>query len=83
MLESVRPGVPRLPEWAHALIFLIVGLLGWYFLDDTWVRMLFLVTLYATLGMGLNVVVGLVRPAGNQGYSRAWKTCFLGQFPAG
>lgn len=59
MLESVRPGVPRLPEWAHALIFLIVGLLGWYFLDDTWVRMLFLVTLYATLGMGLNVVVGL------------------------
>jgi branched-chain amino acid transport system permease protein len=59
VLESVRPGVPRLPEWAHALIFLIVGLLGWYFLDDTWVRMLFLVTLYATLGMGLNVVVGL------------------------
>jgi branched-chain amino acid transport system permease protein len=27
--------------------------------DDLWVRVLFLVALYATLGMGLNVVVGL------------------------
>src|SRR4029079_16639047 len=29
--------------------------------DDLWVRVLFLVALYATLGMGLNVVVGLAR----------------------
>ncbi|MEO6397654.1 MAG: hypothetical protein ABIP13_04230, partial [Tepidiformaceae bacterium] len=29
------------------------------FFDDIWVRMFFLVALYATLGMGLNVVVGL------------------------
>jgi branched-chain amino acid transport system permease protein len=27
--------------------------------DDTWMRMFFLVALYATLGMGLNVVVGM------------------------
>jgi branched-chain amino acid transport system permease protein len=43
----------------HALIFLLLGLTGLVFLDDTWLRVLFLVTLYATLGMGLNVVVGL------------------------
>jgi branched-chain amino acid transport system permease protein len=29
------------------------------FFDDTWMRMFFLVALYATLGMGLNVVVGM------------------------
>ncbi len=54
--ESFRSSIP---EWAHALTFLIAGLLCLLFLDDTWIRMLFLVALYATLGMGLNVVVGL------------------------
>ncbi len=49
----------KLPEWGQALIFLGVGLVSLLFLDATWIRMLFLVTLYATLGMGLNVVVGL------------------------
>ena len=58
-MPSIRSQLQQVPEWAHALTFLVVGLLGWYFLDDTWVRVLFLVTLYATLGMGLNVVVGL------------------------
>ncbi|MEO8540036.1 MAG: branched-chain amino acid ABC transporter permease [bacterium] len=48
-----------LPEWGHALLFLAAGLIGLIFLDETWIRVLFLVTLYATLGMGLNVVVGL------------------------
>ena len=51
--------MPHIPEWAHALTFVVLGLAGWAFLDDTWMRVLFLVTLYATLGMGLNVVVGL------------------------
>jgi branched-chain amino acid transport system permease protein len=55
-LDSARG---KIPEWAHALVFFGAGILCLFFLDDTWVRMLFLVTLYATLGMGLNVVVGL------------------------
>lgn len=58
--KNSQAGASRtLPEWAHAAIFLSLGLLALAFLDDTWMRMLFLVTLYATLGMGLNVVVGL------------------------
>lgn len=55
-IESLRA---RLPEWSHALIFFVLGMACLVFLDETWIRMLFLVTLYATLGMGLNVVVGL------------------------
>ncbi|MGE3074139.1 MAG: branched-chain amino acid ABC transporter permease [Dehalococcoidia bacterium] len=58
-MPDIRSQLGRLPEWAHALIFLVIGLIGVRTLDDTWVRVLFLVTLYATLGMGLNVVVGL------------------------
>lgn len=54
-----RRPVPSVPEWAQAAILVIGGLLGYLLLDDTWVRVLFLVTLYATLGMGLNVVVGM------------------------
>lgn len=49
----------NVPEWAQALMFLAAGFVALYFLDETWIRMLFLVTLYATLGMGLNVVVGM------------------------
>jgi branched-chain amino acid transport system permease protein len=48
-----------MPEWGQALVFLVAGVVALVFLDDTWIRVLFLVTLYATLGMGLNVVVGL------------------------
>lgn len=58
-MPDLRSKVPHIPEWAHALTFLVLGLAGLLFLDDTWIRVLFLVTLYATLGMGLNVVVGL------------------------
>ena len=54
-----RLGSRHVPEWVHAMLFLGIGLLGLAFLGDTWIRVLFLVTLYATLGMGLNVVVGL------------------------
>ncbi len=60
MLSRLRAtNLPRVPEWMHAALFVTVGLLGYALLDDTWIRVLFLVTLYATLGMGLNVVVGL------------------------
>ncbi|MFN0094330.1 MAG: branched-chain amino acid ABC transporter permease [Dehalococcoidia bacterium] len=50
-----------LPGWARPLVWVVAALLilvvpGF---DDTWMRMFFLVALYATLGMGLNVVVGL------------------------
>ena len=48
-----------IPDWAFAAVFVACGALALMFLDDTWIRVLFLVTLYATLGMGLNVVVGL------------------------
>lgn len=58
-MHELKSALSRLPEWAHAAVFVGIGLLGLIFLDDTWLRMLFLVTLYATLGMGLNVVVGL------------------------
>ncbi len=58
-LRTLNRRREALPEWSHAVILLTVGLLCLVFLDETWIRMLFLVTLYATLGMGLNVVVGL------------------------
>jgi len=58
-LRTLNRRREALPEWSHAVIPLAVGLLCLVFLDETWIRMLFLVTLYATLGMGLNVVVGL------------------------
>jgi len=59
-LTNVTNRIGRyLPEPVKPLLFLAIGLLGLLVLDDTWIRMLFLVTLYATLGMGLNVVVGL------------------------
>lgn len=49
------PAPARPVVWfALALCLLLVP---WF--DDTWVRMFFLVGLYATLGMGLNVVVGM------------------------
>jgi branched-chain amino acid transport system permease protein len=57
--EKTGRRFPVLPEWVSVALFVTLGLLGWAMLDDTWVRVLFLVTLYATLGMGLNVVVGL------------------------
>ena len=60
MLSRLRiTSLPRIPEWVHAALFVTIGLLGYALLDDTWIRVLFLVTLYGTLGMGLNVVVGL------------------------
>jgi len=51
--------MPAVPEWVQALVFLASGLAVYFLLDDTWIRVFFLVTLYATLGMGLNVVVGM------------------------
>lgn len=48
--ESLRPFV----WFCLSLAVLVVP----YF-DDTWMRVFFLVALYATLGMGLNVVVGM------------------------
>ena len=57
--NAVSGGRTNIPEWGQAAIFVAGGILALLFLDDTWIRMLFLVTLYATLGMGLNVVVGL------------------------
>ena len=50
----------RLPAAVRPLIWLVLALsiLLVPFFDSTWVRMFFLVGLYVTLGMGLNVVVG-------------------------
>ena len=60
MLSRLRTfHLPVIPEWVHAALLVTIGLLGYALLDETWVRVLFLVTLYATLGMGLNVVVGM------------------------
>lgn len=74
MPESSRPGTvqrslrvarakswDRLPAQIRPFIWFVLslGVLVVPFFDDTWVRMFFLVALYATLGMGLNVVVGL------------------------
>lgn len=51
----------RIPQWLHPLIWLALALTVLVVpgFGDTWMRLFFLVTLYATLGMGLNVVVGL------------------------
>lgn len=51
----------RVPQWLHPLIWfaLALSVLIMPGFGDTWMRLFFLVTLYATLGMGLNVVVGL------------------------
>ena len=51
----------RIPAPLRPLIWFLLslGVLLVPFFDDTWVRMFFLVALFATLGMGLNVVVGL------------------------
>jgi len=50
------PGWLRPPIWlALSLAVLVMPVLG----DATWVRVFFLIALYAMLGMGLNVVVGL------------------------
>ncbi|MGI8926556.1 MAG: hypothetical protein ACR2HN_07915, partial [Tepidiformaceae bacterium] len=51
----------RLPVLIRPLIWFLLALsvLVVPFFDDVWMRMLFLVALYATLGLGLNVVVGL------------------------
>jgi branched-chain amino acid transport system permease protein len=51
-----------IPVEARAFIWFAVSLLVLVvppFNDPTWMRMFFLVALYATLGMGLNVVVGM------------------------
>ena len=51
----------RLPGPLHPIVWfglaLLVLVVPWF--DDTWMRMFFLVGLYATLGLGLNVVVGM------------------------
>ena len=57
--RAATGGRTAIPEWVQALVFAAAAVLALIFLDSTWIRMLFLVTLYATLGMGLNVVVGL------------------------
>ncbi len=51
----------ELPEWMRPLPWLLIALsvLALDFFDAIWMRMLFLVGLYVTLGIGLNVVVGL------------------------
>ncbi|MBI2767914.1 MAG: ABC transporter ATP-binding protein [Chloroflexi bacterium] len=51
----------RLPDWTHPLIWFALCILVLVVptFDDIWVRMFFLVGLYATLGLGLNVVVGM------------------------
>jgi branched-chain amino acid transport system permease protein len=51
----------RIPGWLRPIIWLALSLsiLVIPFFDDIWVRMFFLIALYATLGMGLNVVVGM------------------------
>jgi branched-chain amino acid transport system permease protein len=51
----------RLPAPARPFTWFLISLavLVVPFFDDIWLRMFFLVALYATLGMGLNVVVGL------------------------
>jgi branched-chain amino acid transport system permease protein len=51
----------RIPMALHPLIWLLFSLsvVVIPFFDDIWMRMFFLVALYATLGMGLNVVVGM------------------------
>lgn len=52
-LERLGPAQPLL--W----LVLSLSVLVMPFFDDVWLRMFFLVALYATLGLGLNVVVGM------------------------
>src|SRR5262249_37544632 len=61
-MRARRQTWDRLPDWlrppiwlALSLTILVMPVLG----DATWVRVFFLIALYAMLGMGLNVVVGL------------------------
>jgi branched-chain amino acid transport system permease protein len=51
----------RIPLSLRPLIWFLISLsvLVIPFFDSIWIRMFFLVALYATLGMGLNVVVGM------------------------
>ncbi len=51
----------RLPGPLHPVIWVALALLVLVVpgIDDIWLRMFFLVGLYATLGLGLNVVVGM------------------------
>jgi branched-chain amino acid transport system permease protein len=62
LMRARRQTWDRLPDWlrppiwlALSLTILVTPVLG----DATWVRVFFLIALYAMLGMGLNVVVGL------------------------
>jgi len=68
LLAAARAGTwEKIPQPLHPLVWFGVCMLvlvvpapgGGALFDDTWTRMLFLVGLYATLGMGLNVVVGM------------------------
>jgi branched-chain amino acid transport system permease protein len=52
--ERIPPPLRPLIWFAFSLSVLVIP-----FFDDIWMRMFFLVALYATLGMGLNVVVGM------------------------
>ncbi len=52
----------QLPAWIRPFVWFALALLALVippFSDPTWMRMLFLVGLYTTLGLGLNVVVGM------------------------
>ncbi len=52
----------RVPGWLQPILWFVLSLSVLFIPhinDDTWMRMFFLVALYATLGMGLNVVVGM------------------------
>ena len=51
----------RIPASLRPFIWFMLSLsiLVFPFFDSIWIRMFFLVALYATLGMGLNVVVGM------------------------
>ncbi len=61
LVEARAATWERLPAWLRPVIWLGLSLsiLVIPFFDDIWVRMFFLIALYATLGMGLNVVVGM------------------------
>ena len=61
ILTARRRTWERIPEWARPLAWLAFCLVVLVvpFFDEIWMRMFFLVALYATLGIGLNVVVGM------------------------
>ena len=58
---AISIGARHLPDWLRPLPWFLLALsvLVIDFFDNTWIFMLFLVGLYVTLGIGLNVVVGL------------------------